>query len=68
MITNHLLEETYHAQKRLVEKSGYDMKKYSEIIHKIALETQEKYGIKLKYGHIKGDTLEPLWKQSPNLA
>jgi len=61
MITNHLLEESYHTQKRLVEESGYDMKKYSEIIHQIALDAQEKYGIKLKYGDIKGGT-EPLWK------
>jgi hypothetical protein len=65
MITNHLLEETYRTQKRLVEESGYDMKKHSEIIRQMALDAQEKYGIQLKYGHIKGGT-ESLWKQSPS--
>ncbi|TGO02381.1 hypothetical protein PN36_25925 [Candidatus Thiomargarita nelsonii] len=64
MITNPLLEEIYNTQKRLVEESGYDMKKYSENVRKTVLEVEKKYGLKFKYSDIPGGELEQLDQQA----
>jgi hypothetical protein len=59
MITNPLLEETYNTQKQLVEEAGYDIRKYSENVHKIVLEIEKEYGLTFKYSNRKGRELEP---------
>jgi hypothetical protein len=57
MITTHLLEEKEKIQRKLAREAQYDVWKYMENTHKIVLEAQEKYGLKLKYGNIKGGSL-----------
>jgi len=64
MIINPLLEEIYNTQKRLVEESEYDMKKYSENVRKTVLEVEKKYGLKFKYSELPCGELEPLDKHS----
>lgn len=49
MITNPILAEKERVQIELVEESGYDMKKYSELVHRLFLEAQDQYGLKFKY-------------------
>jgi hypothetical protein len=58
MITNHLLDEKERVQKELAEEVQYDMKKYTENIHRIVLEAQAKYGLKLRYGQREGGTID----------
>lgn len=60
MITTPLLEEIYNTQKRLDEEAQHDLNKYIENSQKIVLEVEKKYGLKFKYGQLKGQTLEPL--------
>lgn len=60
MITNPLLEEKYRTQKRLAEESQYDMKKYTENLHRKVLEIEEQYGLKFHYGKIEGGPIDVL--------
>nr|VFJ49498.1 MAG: hypothetical protein BECKFW1821A_GA0114235_102324 [Candidatus Kentron sp. FW]VFJ56530.1 MAG: hypothetical protein BECKFW1821B_GA0114236_102818 [Candidatus Kentron sp. FW] len=64
MITSPILEEKYRVQKKLTEESGYDVRKYAELCHKIAVEAAAKYGLTLKYGQREGGYLEPLIPRS----
>ncbi len=58
MITNDLLQAKYEAQRRLDEAAEHDLTRYIENAHKIALETEKKYGLTFKYGNIEGQHLE----------
>lgn len=58
MITNPLLEEIYDTQKRMVEESQYDMKKYTANLHRQVLEIEEQYGLKFHYGKIEGGPID----------
>ena len=49
MITNHLLDAKYEAQRRLAEQAGHDLKKYPEIYQRIFEKLEKKYGRKLQY-------------------
>nr|VFJ69116.1 MAG: hypothetical protein BECKFM1743A_GA0114220_104994 [Candidatus Kentron sp. FM]VFJ69953.1 MAG: hypothetical protein BECKFM1743C_GA0114222_105384 [Candidatus Kentron sp. FM]VFK18192.1 MAG: hypothetical protein BECKFM1743B_GA0114221_105304 [Candidatus Kentron sp. FM] len=60
MITSPILEEKYRVQKKLSEEAGYDVRKYAELCHKIAVEAAAKYGLTLKYGQREGGYLEPV--------
>jgi len=60
MITNPVLAEKNRVQSQLVEASGYDMKKYSELIHQIVLDMQAQYGLKLNYVVRKDGIFQPL--------
>nr|VFJ89661.1 MAG: hypothetical protein BECKH772B_GA0070898_1000610 [Candidatus Kentron sp. H]VFJ96327.1 MAG: hypothetical protein BECKH772A_GA0070896_1010210 [Candidatus Kentron sp. H]VFK03688.1 MAG: hypothetical protein BECKH772C_GA0070978_1014010 [Candidatus Kentron sp. H] len=60
MITSPILEEKYRVQRKLSEEAGYDVRKYAELCHKIAVEAAAKYGLTLKYGRREGGYLEPL--------
>jgi hypothetical protein len=59
MITNPILAEKERVQIELVEESGYDMKKYSELVHQLFLEVQEQYGLKFKYADRPGEFIQP---------
>jgi len=59
MITNPILAEKERVQIELVEESGYDMKKYSELVHQLFLEVQEQYGLKFKYADRAGEFSRP---------
>ena len=54
MITNPLLEEIYNTQKRMVEESQYNMKKYTENLQRQVREIEAEYGLKFHYGKIEG--------------
>jgi len=58
MITNPLLEEIYNTQKRMVEESQYDMKKYTENLQRQVREVEEQYGLKFHYGKIEGGPID----------
>jgi hypothetical protein len=60
MITNPLLEEIYNTQKRMVEDSQYDMKKYTENLQRQVREVEEEYGLKFHYGKIEGGPIDVL--------
>ncbi len=60
MITNPLLEDIYNTQKRMVEDSQYDMKKYTENLQRQVLEIEEQYGLKFHYGKIEGGPIDVL--------
>jgi len=45
MITNHLLKEKEHVQKKLYDEAGHDLKKYAAKTHEIVEETEKKYGL-----------------------
>jgi len=60
MITSPILEEKYRVQKKLAEKSGYDMRKYAELCHKMAVDAAAEYGLTLKYGRREGGEMEPV--------
>ena len=65
MITSPILEEKYRVQKKLAEEADYDVRKYTELCHKIVAETEAEYGLKFKYGQREGGELEPVvpdWK------
>nr|VFJ89631.1 MAG: hypothetical protein BECKH772B_GA0070898_100064 [Candidatus Kentron sp. H]VFJ96309.1 MAG: hypothetical protein BECKH772A_GA0070896_101024 [Candidatus Kentron sp. H]VFK03674.1 MAG: hypothetical protein BECKH772C_GA0070978_101404 [Candidatus Kentron sp. H] len=65
MITSLILEEKYRVQRKLADETGYDVRRYTELCHKIALEAAEKYGLTLKYGRREGGELGPVipgWK------
>ncbi len=64
MITNPVLEEKNRVQGQLVEESGYDMKKYSELIHRIVLDMQKQYGFKLNYVTRRNGVFVPM--ESPD--
>nr|VFK68190.1 MAG: hypothetical protein BECKUNK1418G_GA0071005_12118 [Candidatus Kentron sp. UNK]VFK73007.1 MAG: hypothetical protein BECKUNK1418H_GA0071006_115612 [Candidatus Kentron sp. UNK] len=64
MITSPILEEKYRVQRKLTEEAGYDVRKYAELCHKIAIDAAEKYGLTLKYGQREGGYLEPLIPRS----
>ncbi len=64
MITNPVLEEKNRVQCQLVEESGYDMKKYSELIHRIVLDMQQQYGFKVNYVTWRNGVLVPM--ESPD--
>jgi len=49
MITNHLLEDKYRAQKRLAEEADHDIHRYFENVNRIVAETEEQYGVRFKY-------------------
>ncbi len=49
MITNHLLEAKYKAQRRLTEEAGYDLQRYSENAHQRVLEVEQEYHVKFIY-------------------
>ena len=72
MITNPLLAEKDRVQMELVEESGYDMKKYSELVHRLFLEVQEQYGLQFKYADGPGEFIQPAVPQNfsspPTLA
>jgi hypothetical protein len=59
MITNPILAEKERVQIELVEESGYDMKKYSELVHRLFLEVQEQYGLKFKYADRAAGLIRP---------
>lgn len=54
MIINELLKAKYEAQKQLDEEALHDIERYIENCHRIALETEKKYGLQFKYGSIQG--------------
>jgi hypothetical protein len=54
MITNPVLEEKNRVQEELSEMAGYDVKKYSELVHRLFLQVQEQYGLKFKYADRQG--------------
>lgn len=54
MISNHLLEAKYEAQKQLELESGHNLKKYVHITSQIVKEVENEYGLKFKYGTIQG--------------
>ena len=58
MITNPILAEKERGQIELVEESGYDMQKYSELVHRLFLELQEESGLKFKYADLLDWTCE----------
>jgi len=58
MITNPLLEDIYNTQKRMVEDSQYDMKKYTENLQRQVLEIEEQYGLKFHYGKIESGPID----------
>jgi hypothetical protein len=60
MITNPLLEEIYNTQKRMVEDSQYDMKKYTANLQRQVREVEEEYGLKFHYGKIEGGPIDVL--------
>ncbi len=60
MITNPLLEDIYNTQKRMVEDSQYDMKKYTENLQRKVREIEEEYGLKFHYGKIEGGPIDVL--------
>nr|VFJ58457.1 MAG: hypothetical protein BECKDK2373C_GA0170839_106518 [Candidatus Kentron sp. DK] len=60
MITSPILEEKYRVQRKLTEEAGYDVRKYAELCHKIAVEAAAEYGLTLKYGRREGGELEPV--------
>ena len=45
MVTNHLLKEKEHVQKKLYDEVGHDLKKYAEKTHEIVKETEKKYSL-----------------------
>jgi hypothetical protein len=49
MITNHLLEAKYEAQRRLTEEVDYDLQRYSENAHQRVLEVEQEYQVKFTY-------------------
>jgi hypothetical protein len=49
MITNHILEDKWRVQQALSKRAEYDVGRYMELTHEIALEVQERYGLQLKY-------------------
>jgi hypothetical protein len=59
MIISPLLTEKDRVQIELVEESGYDMNKYSELVHRLFLEVQEQYGLKFKYADRAGGFIQP---------
>nr|VFJ64491.1 MAG: hypothetical protein BECKDK2373B_GA0170837_113715 [Candidatus Kentron sp. DK] len=60
MITTLILEEKYRVQRKLTEEAGYDVRKYTELCHKIVAETEAEYGLKFKYGRREGGEMEPM--------
>jgi len=59
MITNPVLEEKDRVQGELAEAAGYDVKKYSELVHRLFLEMQEQYGLKFKYADRAAGLIRP---------
>ncbi|MCP4545129.1 MAG: hypothetical protein GY835_01535 [bacterium] len=49
MITNHILEEKWRVQRLLSKQAGHDPGKYIELVHRKAMEAQERYGVQFKY-------------------
>lgn len=62
MITTPILEEKYRIQRKLAEESGYDVRKYFELSHKIATETEAMHNLVFKYGRVAGGRMEPVVK------
>ncbi|MGR3218897.1 MAG: hypothetical protein ACUZ8H_03645 [Candidatus Anammoxibacter sp.] len=49
MLTNHLLKEKEHVQKKLYDEAGHDLKKYVEKTDEIVKETEKKYSLNFNY-------------------
>ncbi len=49
MISNHLLKEKEHVQKKLYDETNHNLKKYAEKTHQIVKDVELKYGISFKY-------------------
>jgi hypothetical protein len=60
MITNPVLEEKDRVQGELAEAAGYDVKKYSELVHRLFLEMQEQYGLQFKYADRVDELIQPV--------
>lgn len=63
MISNHLLEEKYKAQKYLDDKANHNLSQYFQNSHKNVIKIFKKYGIKLNYGSLTGGFLKPDHKE-----
>jgi len=50
MILDELLRETHRVQQELADAAGDDVDQYFQLIHRLALETQQQYGLTFKYG------------------
>jgi hypothetical protein len=53
-IIDLLVEEKVRVQQQLAEEAGDDTEKYFALIHRLALATQEQYGLTFKYGVPEG--------------
>lgn len=49
MITSQILEDKWRVQKALSQEAGHDSGRYVALIHERALETQKRYGLRLRY-------------------
>lgn len=58
MITSPILEDKWRVQKMLSEQAGHDPSKYLELVHKKAVETQKRYGIRLRYAEVEAQAEE----------
>lgn len=67
MITNPVLEEKDRVQRELSEMAGDDVKKYSELVHRLFLQVQEQYGLKFKYADRQGGFIRPAVPQNPSI-
>ncbi len=54
MILDELLREKNRVQQELADAAGEDVDQYFELIHRLALETQQQYGLTFKYGVPRG--------------
>jgi len=68
MITNPILAEKDRVQMALAERAGYDVHKYSELIHQIVLDMQAQYGLKLNYVVRKDGLFQPLTQPAASHA
>jgi len=58
MITSHILEDKWRVQRRLSEQAGHDPSRYITLAHEKAVETQERYGIRLRYAEVEAPTVD----------
>lgn len=56
MITNQILEDKWRVQKALSQEAGHDSAKYVALVHERALETQKRYGLRLRYAEMADKT------------
>ena len=57
MITSPILEDKWKVQKLLSEQAGHDPSRYIALLHKKAVETQERYGIRFRYAEAEATTM-----------